>query len=226
MLFALIPHAMINPEEFTRVLPEYYPALQVALDKHAEAQAKMADFKKKYTSVKNKVKRLEKDMAAMDEAKEGSYIRHMGYDIELAIKKFVLIDKKLKRFKNERERYSNKALRTLRSPKGFDPYQTRWHMDHVGGMLSATDQLLREVLDMLRIAKGHLAKVDATKKLVAKNRVNQIYYAAMRERNEELKRKQAEEALIASAQEQDSQPTAENTEGASKRSWWEKLLRR
>ena len=86
--------------------------------------------------------------------------------------------------------------------------------------------LLREVLDMLRIAKGHLAKVDATKKLVAKNRVNQIYYAAMRERNEELKRKQAEEALIASAQEQDSQPTAENTEGASKRSWWEKLLGR
>ena len=37
---------------------------------------------------------------------------------------------------------------------------------------------------------------------------------------------QAEEALRAAAQAQHSPPAAENTEGASKRSWWEKLLGR
>jgi hypothetical protein len=168
---------MINPEEFTRVLPEYYPALQVALDKHAEAQAKMADFKKKYTSVKNKVKRLEKDMAAMDEAKEGSYIRHMGYDIELAIKKFVLIDKKLKRFKNERERNSKNSIRSAALIQNIRAATRLVGISvHIEGLHHQTDWLLREVLDMLRIAKGHLAKVDAAKKLtMAKHKKNQIY---------------------------------------------------
>jgi len=172
------------------------------------------------------VKRLEKDLAAMDEAKEGSYIRMMGYDIELAIKKFVLIDKKLKRFQNESERYSNTALKTLRSSKGFDPHNTRWHIDHVGGILYSTGSVLREVLDMLRIAKGHLAKVDATKKSMAKNRKNQLHLNALREHYAEKKRQEEEEAMRAASQEQQAAPPAENKENGTKRSWWERLLGR
>gem|GEM_PF-1824663 len=216
---------MINLQDYPRVLPEYFPALQVALGKRAEAEAKMADFKKKYASVKNKVKRLEKEMAAMDEAKEASWIRNMGYDVQLAVNKFILIDKKLKRF-HERERYGKTALKTLRSPKGFDPSQTRWYIDHVGGSLRNTNELLREVLDMLRIAKGHLAKVDATKKSMKKYAVSHASIQAMLARNEEMKRQQAEEATRAALQQQDAASPAENQEGEKKQSWWARLTGR
>ena len=57
----------MNPNDFPRVWPDLIPQLETALARHEEAVAKMADFKKRYTSVKNKVKRIEKYLVTMDE---------------------------------------------------------------------------------------------------------------------------------------------------------------
>jgi hypothetical protein len=225
-MFALKLDVMINLQDYPRVWPELLPALEVALVKHAEAQAKMADFKKKYTSVKAKVKRLEKDMAAMDEAKEGHYIRNMGYDVQLAVNKFILIDKKLKRYANESERNSKNSIKALRSSKTFEPQQTRWHIGHIEGLHHQTDWLLREVADMLRIAKGHLGKVDAAKKTMAKHKKNQIYLNALSKQIIEKKRLEAEAMAAAAAAQATSTPPAENQEGEKKQSWWARLTGR
>jgi hypothetical protein len=142
--------------------------LEEALAKQAEAQAKLADFMKRYRSVKAKVNRLIKEFASTEEETYRSSIHHMTYDVQLAANKFVLIDKKLKNFKRDDEHSCKDALKTLRSPKGFDAYQTTWYIGRVAFLLQRTDSLLFDINDKLRIAKGHLDKVDKHKKYLRK----------------------------------------------------------
>ncbi len=225
-MFALKLEVMINLQDYPRVWPELLPALEVALVKHAEAQAKLADFKKKYTSVKAKVKRLNKEIAAMEGQAQTYFKSNMEYNVQLAVNKFILIDKKVKRYHSERERYSKASLKALRSSKVFEPRNTQWHIGHVGGALNDIDSLLREVLDMLRIAKGHLAKVDDAKKSIAKHRKNQIHLDAFREQYVAKKRLEEEEATRVALQQQDAAPPAENQESEKKQSWWARLTGR
>ncbi|MBP9151908.1 MAG: hypothetical protein KBF73_06465 [Flavobacteriales bacterium] len=157
---------MINPDKYPRVWPELIPALEAALLKYEEAEVKLAEFKKKYTSVKNKLKRLEKHVAQLDEAADRGVTSSLLNNGRLAENKFNLIDKKLKDFHAHRGRYSKSSLKVLQSSKATEPSTTRWHISHVGGHLNNVDSLLYVVADMLRIAKDHLEKVENHKKFI------------------------------------------------------------
>lgn len=159
---------MMNLQDYPSVPPEWIPALEAALLRYEEATARMADFKKEYASVKAKVRRLEKHMAAMDEATHSHWIMSMAHDVQLAVNKFALIDKKVERFMNERERYCKSSLKALRSSEPMEPNLPRWHIEQINFYYTGTNDLLHDVLDMLRIAKGHLAKVDSAKKSIVK----------------------------------------------------------
>jgi hypothetical protein len=155
---------MMNPTEFRYVAPHLLPALEAALDSRAAAKARLADFKKKYSAVKAKVKRLEKEMASMDPEKHRYEILVIVDNVRLAVNKFVLIDKKLKQFQQGPERNFRTTLRALQSGEVLDPNMAVWYIRSVEHSVYATNDLLSVVLDMLRIAKGHLKKVDDHKK--------------------------------------------------------------
>jgi len=143
------------------------PALEAALAKHEEAVAKLAAFKKKYTSVKNKAKRVQHYVATMNDEQAKFYKLSMLNSVRLAENKFELIDKKWNRFRQHDQRYCNASLKLLKGP-AMEPNMTRWHIGHVSGHARNADGFLREATDMLRIAKGHLDKVDDMKKSIEK----------------------------------------------------------
>lgn len=157
----------MNVNQFPRVWPDQVPALEAALLKHEEAVAKMAEFKKKLTSVKNKAKRVEQYVATMDEEAAKYYELAMLGCVRLAENKFILINKKLKRLKENQEKSCKQSLRLLKK-SGMEPSATRWHIHRVASYNQEADWVLREVGDMLRIAKGHLRKVDDYKKSIAR----------------------------------------------------------
>lgn len=164
----------MNLNHFPNVWPNLQPALEAALQKHEEAVANMADFKKKYTSVKNKAKRIEKSLITMDEEAR----KHHEYIIldclRLAENKFALINKKLNRFRQHEQLYCNRSLKLLKGSRAMEPNTTQWHIQGVSHYASSVNRLLREVTDMLRIAKGHLDKVDQMKKYLAQIRRRRI----------------------------------------------------
>lgn len=149
---------------YPNVWPNLQPALGAALLQHEEAVAKLAAFKKQYTSVKNKAKRVEKFVATLDEETFKYYQLHMLNCIRLAENKFALIDKKWNRLK---EYSCDASLRSLKGP-AMEPHMTQWHIQHVSGYARKANELLREVGNMLRIAKDHLHKVDDMKKSMKK----------------------------------------------------------
>ena len=155
---------MIDPRKFPSVQPQYHPALEVALENRAKAKEKMADFRKQYRSAKAKVKRLVKEMAAMDEEKQRSTILDISYKVQLAENKFVLMDKKLKRYADVDEKYCKDAFARLASRERLSESTTVWLLTNADAILPSTESMLFDVLDMLRIAKGHLVKVDEGKK--------------------------------------------------------------
>lgn len=155
---------------YPNVWPDLLPALEAALQKHEEAVAKMAEFRKKYTSVRNKAKRVEKYLVTMDEEYRKYYEHYMLDCVRLAENKFILINKKLKRFKEHEEKYCNQSLRLLRGSPAMEPRNTQGHIQRISTYLYRSNELIRDVSDMLRIAKGHLDKVDDMKKRLAKYR--------------------------------------------------------
>jgi hypothetical protein len=159
---------MMTPLDFPHVPSDLMPALEAALGRHDGAKAKLADFKKEYNAVKAKVKRLEKEMAAMDLVEDRFLFNFMNNTVQLAVNKFVPIDKKLMRFQQEPERYCKDSLKALRSSNGMERNMTAWHIDGLYRFGHRTDDLLHIVSDMLRIAKWHLKKVDDHKKYVRK----------------------------------------------------------
>ncbi len=157
---------MINPVDYPRVWPELLPALEAALISYEQGVTKLAEFKKKYTSVKNKLKRLEKHVAQLDEAADYGMTSSLLNNGRLAENKFMLIDKKLKDFHAHRGRSSTDSLQDLKSSKAMEPNLTAWHIGHVAYYFSNVNSLLYEVGDMLRIAKDHLEKVEKHKKFI------------------------------------------------------------
>lgn len=153
--------------QYPNVWPNLLPALEVALLRHEEATANMADFKKSYTSVKNKVKRIEKYLVAMDEQDSKLYEMAMMNNVRLAENKFALIDKKLNRYKEREQRECNTSLKLLKGSPAMEPSNTQWHIQKMAHYAYVLNGLIRELSDMLRIAKGHLDKVDDMKKTMA-----------------------------------------------------------
>lgn len=160
----------MNPNDFPRVWPDLLPSLETALLRYEEGVAKMKEFKKKYTAVKNKAKRIEKYLVTADEETRKYYEYSILDKLRLAENKFALINKKLKRFKEHEQKYCNQSLRLLKGPAAMDPNTTRWHIRGVAAYSQNVDSLLREIEDMLRIAKGHLTRVDEMKKFLAQIR--------------------------------------------------------
>jgi len=148
---------------------ELIPAAEAAVLNYEEALRTMADFKKKYTSVKNKAKRIEKYLATLDEADSNLYGYSMVNNVRLAENKFILIDKKLNRFKGD-ERFCRKSLKLLKGIEVMERSTTVWHIQHLSAHLGNVNSLVREVADMLRIANGHLTKVYDHKKFIARIR--------------------------------------------------------
>ncbi|MBI1287008.1 MAG: hypothetical protein GC178_05455 [Flavobacteriales bacterium] len=155
---------------YPNIWPDLLPVLEAALQKHEEATAKMADFRKKYTSVKNKAKRVEKYLVTMDEEMRKYHELYMLDCLRLAENKFALIDKKLKRFKQHEQLYCNQSLKLLKGSRAMEPNTTHWHIQRISTYLYRSNELIRDVSDMLRIAKGHLDKVDHIKKYWAQIR--------------------------------------------------------
>jgi hypothetical protein len=150
--------------------PDMIPALEAALLRYEEGVANMADFEKKYTSVKNKMKRIEKYMVSMDEESQKWYQSSMLNTVRLAENKFNLINKKLARFKEQEKRSCKASLKQLKGASIMERNMTVWHIARVSAYLQHVDRLLYGVADMLRIAKGHLDKVSQSKKYLAKVR--------------------------------------------------------
>lgn len=160
----------MNPNDFPRVWPDLIPSLQAALLKYEEGVANMAEFKKKYTSVKRKAKRVEKYLVSADEETRKYYEFSILDKLRLTENKFALIDKKLKRFKEHEQKYCNQSLKLLKGPTAMDPNNTRWHIQKVAAYPGHVNGLIRDIDDMLRIAKEHLTRVDEMKKYLAQLR--------------------------------------------------------
>ncbi len=137
---------------------------------YEQGVARMAEFRKKYNSVKNKAKRTEKYLVTMDEEHRRMSEHFIYNNVRLAENKFILINKKLKRFKNEEERQCKKGLKALKNTNGMSPTTIHWYMSGVWRYLEKQRYLLAEWYDMLRIAKGHLQKVDDHMKYARKLR--------------------------------------------------------
>jgi hypothetical protein len=150
------------------VWPQLIPALEAALPEYEQATANMADFKKRYTSMKNKVKRTVKYVADMDEATREQYEHWTLQFVQLAENKFIPIDKKLKRFCGARD--CKTSLKLPKASKPMEPNVTVWHIQRLSAYLYNMNSLLREVDDMLRIAKKHLSNVDHIKKQIILSR--------------------------------------------------------
>jgi len=146
------------------------PRLEAALLRYEEGVANMKDFKKKYTAVKNKAKRIEKYLVTADEETRKYYEYSILDKLRLAENKFILINKKLKRFKDHEQKYCKQSLKLLKGSAAMDLNTTRWHIQGIAIYNQKVDSLLREIEDMLRIAKGHLARVDEMKKYLAQVR--------------------------------------------------------
>ncbi len=159
----------MNLHDYPHVWPKMIPQLESALLRHEEALTKMANFKKKYTSVKNKAKRIEKYLVNADqETKRYLELSSLNY-LRYAENKFTLVNKKLKRFREHEVKSCDRSLRLLKGPT-LDPNITQWHIKNVSAHLHHVNSLLHEVSDMVRIAKGHLTKVDDMKKYLAQVR--------------------------------------------------------
>jgi hypothetical protein len=158
---------VMDLNHYPNVWPNLQPTLEAALLQHEEAVAKLAAFKKQYTSVKSKAKRVEKFVATLDEETFKYYQLHMLNCVRLAENKFALIDKKWNRFKKYEQRSCDASLRSLKG-RFMEPNMTQWHIQHVSGYARTANELLREVGNMLRIAKDHLHKVDDMKKSMKK----------------------------------------------------------
>ncbi|MCB0754134.1 MAG: hypothetical protein H6603_01110 [Flavobacteriales bacterium] len=156
---------------YQSVPPQLIPALEAALLKHEEAVAKLADFKKQYTSVKNKAKRAEKYIANLEE-EEGRRLHEitMTQTVQYAENKFILINKKLNRFKEQDEKSLRRTFKQLKGTTPLEPHTAEWHIQGLTYHTSNLNDMLREVADMLRIAKGHLRKIDDMKKSIARYR--------------------------------------------------------
>ena len=147
------------------------PDLEAALLRYEAGVAKMKDFKKEYTAVKNKMKQIEKYLVTADEETKNylelSILNYLRY----AENKFILIDKKLNHFKQQKQNPCKKSVQLLKGSKAMDRNITQWHIQRVSVHLQNVNSLLlHEVADLLRIAKGHLAKVDYMKKSMAQFR--------------------------------------------------------
>ena len=160
----------MDTKDYPHVWPNLLPALEAALLKREEGVAKLADFKKKFNSAKNKAKRIEKSVATMNEEERQSTEYFLLNCVRLAENKFILISKKLKQFKEHGDKYCVQSIKVLKSNIGMEPHQTQWYIQSVASYAQEVDSLLRDVAEMLRITKGHLKKVDDHKKYVAKLR--------------------------------------------------------
>jgi hypothetical protein len=160
----------MHPNDFPQVWPNMIPALEAALLRYEEGAAKMADFRKKYTSVKNKAKRIDRSFTSMDEESRKWFQFTIPHSLRLAENKFILINKKLKRFKQEEEHSCKTSIKKLKGSLAMEANMTEWHIQRVSGHLGKVDWLLYEVEDALRIAKGHLDKVDGLKRTMARYR--------------------------------------------------------
>lgn len=165
----------MDPKDYPRVWPNLLPSLEAALVKRQEGISQMADFKKKFNAAKNKAKRAEKYVTTMDEEMRRSNEYYMLDSVRLAENKFIIISKKLKQFKAHEEKYCVQAIKVLKSDIGMEPHQTQWYIQSVASYAQKANSLIRDLADMLRIANGHLKKVDHTKKTIA-------HYAKLRER--------------------------------------------
>lgn len=157
----------METNHYPSISPSMLPALENAMLKYEEATAKLAGFKKQYTSVKNKAKRAEKYIANLDEDSR-SYEIFMTQTVQYAENKFILINKKLKRFKEQDQKSLKQTLKQLKGTTPLEPNTAQWHIQQVTYYSSKLNNLLHEVEDMLRIAKGHLRKMDDMKKSIAR----------------------------------------------------------
>ena len=160
----------MNPNQYPNVWPDMVPALEAALLRHQEAVAQMADFKKKYASVKNKAKRTQQFLMSLDEENRKWYELGIRGNVRLAENKLALISKKLRGFKQHEERSFRTSLKALKGSIAMNPNSTQWHIQQISGHAQKVNWLLHEVADMLRIAKGHLDKATSHKKFVTQVR--------------------------------------------------------
>jgi hypothetical protein len=160
----------METNHYQSVPPQLIPALEAALLKYEEAMAKLADFKKQYSSVKNKAKRAEQYIANLDEEGRRYHELSMTQTVQYAENKFILINKKLQRFKEQDQKSLKQTLKQLKGTTPLEPNTAQWHIQQVTYYSSKLNDLLREVEDMLRIAKGHLRKMDDLKKTIARYR--------------------------------------------------------
>lgn len=157
----------MDANRYPAIWPNMIPAFEAALQKHEESVAKLAEFKKRYTSVKNKAKRIETSLIKREEEFVISAEYMVTDCLRLAENKFILINKKLKYFKEHEEKSCKKSLKLLKGSVAIEPGSTQWHIQQVSYYNYKANDLIHEVSDMLRIAKGHLIKVDDFKKFIA-----------------------------------------------------------
>lgn len=135
---------------------------------HEEGCAKLADFNKRYASAKAKVRRLKKELEAMEKVAPAHHLYSISNYVRLAVNKFVLIDKRLKKHRTQRVPNVKRAIKALRASTWLEPNMITWHIGALRGSYRDSAQLVSEVQELLRITNGHLSKVGDTKKILAR----------------------------------------------------------
>ena len=146
-----------NPSELLK--PEQWQLLTELLLKRDKAQMRMDKLKKGFAGLKTKVKRFEKRLAALNEEKSRSLILTATQTMQLAINKYVPIEKKTDLCKAALKTL-DKMLKDMQSAL-VNPYHIPWTFEQISYWHHNFTDAMTIAENELRIAKDHLKKIDS-----------------------------------------------------------------
>lgn len=145
-------YALLNPEQLK--------AMEEVLEKRENTLERFKGMRKKYSGVKNNIKRIEKKMViVMDEAGDENFVcKWIGREVESIEKKYAVIEHAIKHY----HQYMRQFNRTVNTPLffSFDPNEMyRGPVWNLHSDLSGADVHINYALDAIRITQRYFKNI-------------------------------------------------------------------
>ena len=128
-------------------------------ERRREAKELLDELKKMYSTLKTRVKRFEKKLAALNEEKDQSLIREVTSNVQLALNKFEIIDKKIAQCIQRLKMFDN-AFTILQQRQTNDFWHLKENSRWVSSQLWEFKDSFDKAENEIRIAKKHLQKIN------------------------------------------------------------------
>ena len=127
-------------------------------EKRHEAKEFLDEYKKMFSHLKARVKRYEKKIALLDEEKDRYLIMNISFNVQLALNKFVLIEKYMAQG-NSWLKIFDDQFKILQQSITRDQWQLKDRADRCYSQLGSFKSFLERGENEMRIANKHLKKI-------------------------------------------------------------------